>query len=265
MKGTFIIAPALVVMLLFAAGCTSAPEGAAQHPAAGTPPGVRPHYIIGVDGDFLPFTSQDRGGNFSGFDIDAARRVAEQEGFDVTFVAVPWDAIVPALESGKIDIIWSGMTVTEERQERVNFSVPYYSVNQSIAVRAGSPVTMQDFIDGRVRVGAQAGSTEAEWVTKNLVQTGKMPQSNLSLYPDITTLTENLENGTVDASVIQLPSQQRVIQGRDLVILGTTPSPDLYAVAVRKTNPELLARVDHGLLSLMKDPYWQQLKGKYGL
>jgi len=266
MKGTVIVFIALIFLLLIAAGCVSAPKGPAPAPVTSTVQEVRSHYTIGVDGDFLPFTSKDGGGNFSGFDIDAARWIAEREGFDVKFVAVPWDNIVPALEAGEVDIIWSGMTVTEKRQAQVNFSHPYYTVNQSIAVRAGSSaVTMQDFYDGRLRIGVQAGSTEADWVIKNLIQTGKMPASNLSQYPDITILTNNLENGTIDASIIQSPSQQRAVTGRPLVIIGTTPSQDTYAVAVRKTDPELVARINDGLLQLTKDPYWQQLLQKYGL
>ena len=265
MKGTAIVFIALVFLLLVASGCVSAPKGQSIQPATITPQEVRPHYIIGVDGDFPPFTSKDSGGNFSGLDIDAARWIAEREGFQVQFVAVPWDNVVPALEAGTIDIIWSGMTVNKERQAKMNFSQPYYTVNQSVAIRSGSPVTMQDLYDGRLRIGAQAGSTEADWVIKNLIRTGKMPASNLSQYPDIKILTKNLENGTIDASIIQTPSQQRAITKRPLVIIGTIPSSDIYAVAIRKTDPGLLATIDDGLLQLMKDPYWLHLKQKYNL
>lgn len=265
MKGTVIVLVALVFLFLVAAGCVSSPESPTPQPASITPQEVRPHYIIGVDGDFPPFASKDREGNFSGLDIDAARWIAEREGFDVSFIAVPWDTVVPLLEAGEIDIIYAGMTVTEDRKARMNFSVPYYTVNQSIAVRAGSPLTMQDLYDGRLRIGTQAGSTEADWVNKTLIQTGKMPASHLFLYPDITTLTENLENGTIDASIIQTPTQKRAVHNKPLVIIGSTPSEETYAVAVRKTDPELLARMDEGLVQLMNDPYWRLLLKKYDL
>jgi polar amino acid transport system substrate-binding protein len=265
MKRPVIVFMVLLFSLLIAAGCMSAPDGPTTVPATSTPKEVRPLYTIGVDGDFMPFTLKTCGGNFTGFDVDAARWVAEHEGFDVQFVAVPWDTVVPALEAGEIDIIWSGMTVTEKRQAQMNFSHPYYTVNTSIAVRAGSPVTMQDFYDGRLRIGAQSGGIEADWVHENLIQTGKMPASNLFLYPDIITLTNNLENGTVEASLIQTPSQQMAVRGSNLVIIGSTPSQDRCAVAVRKTDPELLASIDDGLVHLMKDPYWQVLLQKYGL
>jgi polar amino acid transport system substrate-binding protein len=265
MKGTAIVFITLLSGLLVTAGCVSAPEGPAPAPAASTVQEGRPHYIIGIDADFPPFTSKDAGGNFSGFDIDAARWIAEREGFDVKFVAVPWDNVVSSLEGGKIDIIWSGMTVTEDRKARVNFSHPYYTVNQSIAVRAGSNLTMQDFYDGRLRVGAEAGSTDADWVLDNLVRTGKMPDSNLVLYPDIMAVTDNLEKGNVDASIIQAPAQKWEIANRPLIIIGETPVQGEYAVAVRKTDPKILAMVNDGLMQLMKEPYWQQLLQKYGL
>jgi polar amino acid transport system substrate-binding protein len=265
MKRTLIIFIALVLLLVIAAGCTSAPITPAPVQTTVAPTAVRPHYIVGVDADFPPFASRDSGGNISGFDIDAARWIAERKGFDVEFVAIPWENAISDLEAGRIDMIASGMTVTEKRQARVNFTHPYYAVNMSIAVRAGSHSTMQDLNDGLLRIGAQVGTNEADWVNKTLVQTGKMPASNLFLYPDSTTLTNNLENGTVDASIIQAPSQQRAVAGRQLVIIGTTPSKENLAIAVRKTDPGLLAIIDDGLLQLMKDPYWQQLKQKYGL
>ena len=264
MKGTGLLSLVLILGLLLTTGCTSVSQNAEPVPAASTSPEARPLYRIGVDGDFPPFTTES-GGNFTGFDIEAARWIAEREGFDVTFVSVPWDTVVPSLEAGKIDIIWSGLTITEKRQGLVNFSQPYYTVNQSIAIRAGGASTMQDLYDGRLRIGAQAGSTGADWVMQTLVQRGKMPASNLTLYPDIRTLTDTLEQGTIDASIIQTPSQQRAITGRSLVIIGTVPVQDTYAVAVRKTDPELQAQVDDGLSQLMQDPYWHQLKQKYGL
>lgn len=265
MKRPVIVLIVLLFLLFIAAGCVFAPRGPSPVQTPGITKEVRSHYVIGVDADFPPFTSEDRNGNYSGFDIDAMRWIAERKGFEPEFVSVPWENAVTLLEAGKIDIISSGMTVTEKRQARVNFSRPYYTVNMSIAARSGSNITMQDIYDGHIRIGVQVGTTEEDWVNSTLVKTGKMPASNLSVYPDITTLTSNLENGTVDASVIQSPAQKQVITGRPLVIIGMTPSQETIAIAVRKTDPELLVIIDDGLWQLMKDPYWQQMKQKYGL
>ncbi len=260
-----IVLIALVLLLLIVAGCISAPRAPAPIQATVTPTDVRPHYLVGVDADFPPFASKDSGGTISGFDIDAARWIAERKGFEVEFVGVPWEDAISLLEAGKIDMIASGMTITEKRQARVNFSQPYYTVNMSIAAREGSTITMQDLYDGRLRIGGQSGTNEVDWVNDTLIKTGKMPAFNLSLYPDSTTLTRDLQNRTIDASVIQSAGQQRAISGGGLVIIGTIPSQEKIAIAVRKTDPELLAAIDDGLLQLMKDPYWEQLKQKYGL
>lgn len=261
-----VIIPLVILHVIgcIAAGCSAPPHSTAPATTV-IPQETRPHYVIGVDADLPPFSVQDSSGNFSGFDIDATRRVAEIEGFDVTFVAIPWDSAISTFESGKIDMIWSGMTVSPERSALVYFSVPYYRVTRSIAVREGSGLTMQDFNQGKIRIGAQMGSTEQEWVEVNLIDTGRMPVANLSLYPDISGVTGALVNGTVDATLVQAPTQARAVEGKPLVIIGNTMDEDTYAVAVRNSDTRLQATIDHGLGILMKDPAWQEMKAKHGL
>lgn len=255
----------LSCIFILAAGCVSAPQESPHANVAVTQKAVTDHYIVGVDANFPPFAQQDDSGNISGFDIDALRWIAEREDFEVEFMSVPWNQAIPMLEAGKIDLIASGMMVNDERSERVNFSLPYYTVSLGVAIRAGSGIVIQDINDGRIVVGAQAGSTDAAWIVENLIKTGKMPASNLSLYPDITNLTRNLEEGNVDAVIIQSPTLQQDIAGRPLVVIGTILSDQKIAYAVRKTDPELLERIDDGLSQLMKNPYWDQLKQQYGL
>jgi len=274
MKATVLVILILTFGFIAAAGCTAASHSPAPAtttivqsttPAITTPQETRAHYVVGVDADFPPFTSIDSAGNFSGFDIEVARSIAAREGFDVSFVAVPWDSAISSLESKQIDLIWSGVTISPERSARVNFSTPYYRVNQSIAIREGSGFTLQDFNTGKLRIGAQTGSTEAEWVQVNLVGTGIMPASNLTLSPDIATLAGNLVNGTVDAVLIQEPTLADTIKGKPLIMIGKTGAQDSYAVAIRKNDTALQATLDHGLALLMNDPSWQALKAKYGL
>jgi hypothetical protein len=83
-------------------------------------------------------------------------------------------------------------------------------------------------------------------VDDNLIRTGHMSAGKLVLYPDITTLTDNPESGVVDVSLAQHPARQGAIAARPLVILKSIPVPEHYAVAVRKTDPELLASINHG-------------------
>ena len=264
MKGS-VPAVIIILCLVLFAGCTTTPQPPIGKDTPAVPAVAGAHYTVGIDADFPPFTMTDGRGNFSGFDIDAARWVAKKEGFTVTFVAVPWDSIVESLDSGSVDIIWSGLTITDEREGKVNFSVPYYAVNQSIAARTGSGATMADLENGRLRIGAQAGSTGADWVKRTLVQTGKIPASDVSVYPDIIDLTRALENREIDVSIIQAPSQKRATEGKNITIIGSIAGGESYAVAVRKTDPALLAAINDGLGQLAGDPYWEELKDKHGL
>jgi polar amino acid transport system substrate-binding protein len=265
MKGTAVVFIAIVIAFLVASGCVSAPAGPTPAAITPGPQDGRSHYVIGVDSDYPPFTYRDSAGNLTGFDIEAARWIADRQGFDVDFVAVPWDGIIPALKAGTIDMIYSGMTVTPERERDVSFTTSYYTVNLSVAIRPGSNATMQDLYAGRLRIGAQAGATGADWVEEKLVRSGKMPAANLVRYPDLSTLTGSLVNGTIDTSVNDALPQERATAGKSVTIIGSIPTNDKYAVAVRKTNPQLRAMVDDGLRQLMEDPYWQQLLQKYGL
>jgi polar amino acid transport system substrate-binding protein len=265
MKGTTVVFIAIFITSLAASGCVSAPTDPLPAAITPAPQDGRSHYVIGVDSDYPPFTYRDSAGNLTGFDIEAARWIADRQGFDVEFVAVPWDRIIPALKAGTIDMIYSGMTVTAERKGDVNFTRRYYTVNLSVATRPGSRITMQDLYSGRPRIGAQRGATGAAWVEENLVRSGKMPAANLVLFPDISTLTESLANGTIDASIHDAPVQERATAGTSIIIIGEIPTKEQYAVAVRKTDPQLLAMMDDGIRQLMDDPYWQQLAQKYGL
>jgi polar amino acid transport system substrate-binding protein len=265
MKRTAVFAIVLLLGLLLASGCVSTPTSPVPGTPAPVPQEGRSRYVIGVDGNYPPFTYRDDSGNFTGFDIEAARWIADREGFDAEFVAVPWAGIIPALQEGSIDMIYSGMTVTLERQKVVEFTTPYYTVNKSVAVRAGSNHTMDDLYAGRLRVGAETGSTSETWVERNLVATGRMPASSMVLYSGISELTDGLVKGEIDASVNEAPTQKLIIAGKPLVILGEIPTQEQYAVAVRKTDPGIKAMLDDGLQRLKADPYWQELREKYGL
>ncbi|WP_235855616.1 transporter substrate-binding domain-containing protein [Methanofollis fontis] len=78
-------------------------------------------------------------GEATGFDVESMRWIADREGFDVEFKQVSWDGIIPVLLSGNIDLVYSGMTITEERMEKVNFSHPCWTVNQTVIVVEDSP------------------------------------------------------------------------------------------------------------------------------
>lgn len=256
----------LVVGCILLAGCTSTPPARnnTTNTSSGTA-GLKDSYIIGIDGAYPPYSSQEKDGSFVGFDIDSARWIADRMGFKVQFQAVAWDGIIPALLAKKIDMVYSGMTITDERKQQVAFSKPYLKINQSVAVRGDSTLTFDDIMAGKAIIGSQRGTTGEMWVQDNLIATGKMPASNLKSLDNFPLAITALVNRQVDATVYDKPPTVDVIKGQNAKIIHEIDTKEEYGIAIRKEDTALLETMNKGLDQLMADPYWNQLKAKYNL
>jgi polar amino acid transport system substrate-binding protein len=250
----------LVTLLLVCAGCTTtSPAGT---PATGT--GVQDKtYIVGIDGQYQPFSYIDASGAAQGFDVDAMRWIAQKKGMKVTFQPTAWDGIIPALQAKKIDLIYAGMTITPERAEQVNFTTPYWEVNQDVVARNDSTLTLDDVKAGKAIIGTQSGCTAAIWIDKNLISTGKMPQGNLKLYDNTPLAVDDLTSGRVDAVMYDDLVLKDIIANKPLKKIGNIETKEEFGIAVRKSDPELLATLNDGLAQLKADPYWQELIAKH--
>jgi polar amino acid transport system substrate-binding protein len=250
------ILAAVVILAVGFAGCTETPAEPTGEVETQT-------YIVGIDAEYPPYSYLDPKGEAVGFDVDSMKWIAEQQGFEVTFQPTAWDGIIPALQAKKIDLIYSGMTITEERAEKVAFSIPYWKVNQSVAIHEESDVTMDDFHAGALIVGAQRGTTGAFWVEDNLIEEGVMPGENLKLYDNFPLVVTDLQNKRIDAAIYDRPPLEDAIAGKPLMIIGEIDTGEEYGVAIRKEDTELLAMINEGLEDLMNYPYWEELKEKY--
>jgi len=266
----------LVFALLFGsvmiAGCTNekgpaagpTPAGTTSVPAT-TQPVAKQKYIIGVDGTYPPYSFVDKNGNYDGFDVESARWIANKMGFDVEFQAIAWDGIIPALNAGKIDMVYSGMTITPERAEVVNFSTPYFKINQSFAVRNDSALTMGDILAGNAVFGEQRGTTGAMWVENSLIDTRKMPKEKLKQYDNFPLAVTDLLNKNVDVIIYDRPSLVAAIEGQPVKMIGEVDTNEVYGIAFRKSDVALMEMMNQGLDLLHKDPYYQELLKKYQL
>jgi polar amino acid transport system substrate-binding protein len=257
---------ALVVVLVAAvllAGCTG--TGNTPQQAQASPSLDQKAYIVGIDAEYPPYSYLDPNGTPTGFDVESMRWIAEKNGLNVTFQPTAWDGMIPSMDAGKIDMVYSGMTITPERQEKVNFSIPYLKINQTVAVPDSGKKTLDDFYAGKMVVGAQRGTTGAIWVENNLVGKGLMPADNLKLYDSFPLVAEDLAIGRIDAAIYDKPSMVTAIQGRPAHLIAEIDTNEQYGVAIPKSDPALLRTMNEGLADLMKDPYWQTLKTKYTL
>ena len=190
-------------------------------------------------------------------------------GFEVKIVPVDWDAIIPTLKAGNIDLIASGMTITPERQKQVDFTDPYWRINLAVVVREvkgddGALVPQYNIFSavapGRT-VGVQRGTTSQDWLTENLIDAGV--GIKLKLYDNFLLALEDLLIGRIDAVVMDEPTARSAIAGKRAAVVGTIETGEIYGYAVRKGDTKLLSLLNEGLRRLKASPEWDKLVQKW--
>lgn len=263
MKKLFVFVSLLVLAAVLAAGCTSTTSTSSNASSAPSAVSEKKTYIVGIDAAYPPYSSIDKDGNATGFDVDSMRWIANEEGFNVEFQAVAWDGIIPALLAKKIDMVYAGMTKTPERAEVVNFSNTYWVVNQELVIRNESNYTMDDFSAGKLIIGTQSGCSAQDWIEKNLIDTGKMSKDNLKLYDNYALALTDLTNKRVDITMYDEPVVTKAIVDKPVKKIGVITTDEEFGVAIRKEDTELQAKMNNGLAKLMNSTAWQDLIVKY--
>lgn len=156
---------------------------------------------VGMD-TFQPWAMKDKTGKLIGFEIDVARRLAKDMGVKVEFVPTAWSGIIPALLTGKFDVIIGGMGITPKRALKVNFSQPYDFSGMSIVahkeVAAGFD-KLESFNNENVQIAVKLGTTAAAAAKKHF------PKAQLRMFDNETQTYQELRNGKVHAVVGSAP------------------------------------------------------------
>lgn len=217
--------------------------------------------IVGTSADFPPFEYIENG-QFVGFDMDLMREIAKIAGFELKFGDMSFDSLIPALRVGQIDVAAAAMTITEERKKVVDFSMPYWTADQSIIVKADSDLTIT-VLFGKYRIGVQTGTTGDLWCTENLVEKGLLPERNLKRYDTFILALSDLLNGNIDAIVLDSPVANRFAATKPVKVVGIIVTGEQYGIAVRKGNKELLNKINQALKTLIETGKINELIDKY--
>jgi polar amino acid transport system substrate-binding protein len=221
-------------------------------------------YINGIDADYPPFAYIDEKGNPAGFDVECLDWIAQEMGFEVKHQPTAWDGIVSSLLAKKIDMVYSGMSITEERKTKVDFTIPYWEINQALCVREDSDLNVIAALCGKYTVGSQRGCTAAEWIEEHLVKTGILPKDNLKLYEGFSLAVKDLLNGRIDSAMMDdVMVEDAIRKGQAVKIVGIIKTGEAYGVAVRKEDKELKALLNEGIAKLKKSTKWDELIIKY--
>jgi polar amino acid transport system substrate-binding protein len=171
---------------------------------------------VGFD-TFVPWAMKDKNGQYIGFEIDVATRLAKDMGVKIEFVPTKWDGIIPALLTGKFDVIIGGMGITTERNKKVNFTIPYEYSGMSIMANkklASGFKSLDDFNKPDVVVAAKLGTTAAASVKKFL------PKAEARLFGDESQVVQEILNDRVHAVVASAPMPaQQVVKNPDKLFL----------------------------------------------
>ncbi len=220
--------------------------------------------INGIDANFPPFAYIDKTGQPSGFDVEVMNWVAKEIGIEVSHQPIEWDGIITSLLTKKIDIIASGMSITEERAQQVAFSVPYWVIKQVMVTKKSSPLTVDQLLTGKKTVGVQQGTSEAKWLKEEAVKKGW--NLELRYYNSSPLAIEDVLNGRIDAAAMDDAPAKDAASKKEVHIVGTFGMHDeQFGYAVRKDDTELLQKVNKALTKFMATPAWNELIIKYKL
>lgn len=220
--------------------------------------------IIGTSADFPPFEFIGSDGTITGFDIEMTTSILEDAGYTVEVKDIAFDSLIASLQNDKIDVIAAAMTITNEREQQIDFSDPYYEADQSILVKVGNDLNLSTNIDlQNYTVGAQTGTTGAAWIETNLVDNGTMGTEDFKRYETYTLAVLDLANENIDAIVLDKPVAESYVKNQDVEIVMTIITGENYGLGVREGNSKLLEEINSGLATLMESEEWDDLILEY--
>ena len=206
---------------------------------------------------FPPYEMTTDSGDFEGIDVEVAGAIAEKLGLELQVDDMDFDAALLAAQNGKSDMVMAGVTVTDERQKVMDFSDTYAEGIQSIIVPEDSDIASADDLTGKA-IGTQRGTTGYIYCTDDF------GEDNVIAYDDGLTAVQALNNGQVDAVVIDnAPAKSFVEANPGLKILDTAYAQEDYAIGVAKGNTALLDAVNSALEELQADGTLQAIVDKY--
>lgn len=218
--------------------------------------------VMGTNATFPPYEFVDDNNQVAGIDADIAAAVAEKLGMKLEIKDMAFDSLLSAVDGGAVDMVLAGMTVTPERAESVNFSDSYATGIQVVIVPENSDITSIDDLEGK-KIGVQTGTT-GDIYCSDTPENGGYGEDAVARYDSGVLATAALVNGQIDCVVIDNePAKAYVEANEGLKILDTEFAVEDYAIAIAKSNTELLDKVNAALAELKSEGKIDEIVGKY--
>ena len=214
--------------------------------------------VLGLDATFKPMGFTDEEDNIVGFDIDLAEEVCKRMGVELVKQPVDWDTKEQDLEAGKIDCIWNGMSVTDERAEIMNLSDPYMKNDMIFVVKTDSAIASQADLDGKT-VAVQSGSS-----AQTILAESGLNITTVELATNVECL-QQLELDLADAVFMDsvVANYEITTTGKAFTVLPDGLSPEEYAIGFRKNDQTLRDEVQKILSEMKADGTVEEISTKW--
>ena len=237
---TLLTSLAVLAVAIFAAGC-----GDSDDETTGANGGGGAPLTVGSDIPYPPF-EQGKPGNYTGYDIELMEAIAAAIGRKAEFQDTSFDTIFRDLAQGRFEAVASATTITDEREETVDFTNPYYFSEQAILVKEGSDIDSVEKLSGGT-IGVQQGTTGEEFVEE------KGDAGEVRSYPQGPDAVNALKSGVLDAVVIDIPVAENAVEAGGIEISTAIPTEEDYGFVVSQDDEELLEEMNEALDELKDD------------
>ncbi|HYH02339.1 MAG TPA: basic amino acid ABC transporter substrate-binding protein [Bacillota bacterium] len=220
---------------------------------------AKPVLRVGTDATYEPFETVDKDGKYVGFDMELIKMVADQMGMELQMHNIGWDGIIPGLLNGNYDCLISSMTITPERKKQINFSIPYFSTQQAIVVKASNNTikTPNDLIGKTITV--QNGTTGDIKFASNI------KNAKVKRFDTNPQAVQELLNNNCDAAVMDdlvAYNAVRKTSGLKVIEIKNVQKED-YGIGIKKSNTQLLSKINKAITTLKQNGKLTALVNKY--
>ncbi|ALX50577.1 glutamine ABC transporter substrate-bindnig protein [Lentibacillus amyloliquefaciens] len=214
--------------------------------------------MVATDSSFVPFEFKEDG-EYVGFDIDLINAIADEAGFDIELEVTNFDGIIPGLQTGSFDIAIAGISITEERAEKIDYSDPYYESGLAIGVpEENEDIQGIEDLEGKT-IATRLGSTSASYIEENI------DNADPSQFEQLDQAYLAVENGSADAVLYDAPNVNYYIQttGDGLKVVGDLYQAEDYGIAISKGQEELVTAINDALATLKENGTYDEIYAKW--
>lgn len=221
--------------------------------------------VVGMDDAFAPMGFKDESGDITGFDVDLAKELGKRLNKKIVFQPIDWTMKEAELKSGNIDLIWNGYTITDERKNKVDFSVPYLKNKQVIVTLSNSNINSKLDLSNK-KVGAQSESSAITAMEKEEDLYNSFSGGSAITFEDNNQALMDLEAGRIDAVVADeiLVRYYLRLKGEDkFKILDDNFGEEEYGVGIRKGDTEMVEEFNKAYKEMQEDGTLQKISKKW--